>query len=333
MPGVAERDYPLDGKRVFVAGQDGMVGSAIIRALRGRRCEVLTAPRPELDLRQPERVEEWMRRHQPQAVFLAAARVGGILANHNRPADFIYDNLAIATAVIEAARVAGVEKLLFLGSSCIYPRLALQPIREEALLAGPLEPTNQWLAVAKIASVKLCEAYRRQHGCNFISLMPSNLYGPGDTFDLETGHVLPALMRRMHEAKAGNCDSVVVWGSGAPRREFLHVDDLADACLFLMERYAEEGPINVGSDQEVSIADLAELIKDVVGFAGNLVFDPTKPDGTPRKRLDLGRLDELGWRARRAFRPGLADTYRWFLDYRAGVPDGGGSARAAGPAQ
>ena len=311
---MADLDYPLDGKRVFVAGHEGMVGSAIVRALRShRRCEVLTAPRRTLDLRRPRQVESWMRRHRPQAVFLAAARVGGISANQSRPAEFLHDNLAIAAAVVEACRQAAVGKLLFLGSSCIYPRLAPQPISEAALLTGPLEATNEWYAVAKIAGVKLCDAYRRQYGCNFISLMPTNLYGPGDNFDLESGHVIPALMRRMHDAKMARRDSVAVWGSGAPRREFLHVDDLADACLFLMERYAVEGPVNVGSGEELSIADLAALVKDVVGFRGNIVFDASKPDGTPRKRLDLGRLDRLGWRARQALPSGLEDTYRWFL--------------------
>ncbi len=311
---MADLDFPLNGQRVFVAGHQGMVGSAIVRALRGqRRCEVLTAPRRSLDLRRPERVESWMRRHRPQAVFLAAARVGGIAANQSRPAEFLHDNLAIASSVVEASRKAAVGKLLFLGSSCIYPRLAPQPISEAALLTGPLEATNEWYAVAKIAGVKLCEAYRRQHGCNFVSLMPTNLYGPGDNFDPESGHVIPALMRRMHDAKAAERDSVAVWGSGAPRREFLHVDDLADACVFLMERYADAGPVNVGSGQELSIAELAALIKDAVGFRGNIVFDASRPDGTPRKRLDLGRLDQLGWRARRALPSGLEETYRWFL--------------------
>ena len=311
---MADLDCPLDGKRVFVAGHEGMVGSAIVRALRGhRRCEVLTAPRRSLDLRRPEQVEAWMRCHRPQAVFLAAARVGGISANQSRPAEFLHDNLAIAASVVEVARTAGVEKLLFLGSSCIYPRLAPQPISETALLTGPLEATNEWYAVAKIAGVKLCDAYRRQYGCNFVSLMPTNLYGPGDNFDPESSHVIPGLMRRMHDAKTAKRDSVTVWGTGAPRREFLHVDDLADACLFLMERYAEEGPVNVGSGQELSIAKVAGLVKDVVGFQGNIAFDASKPDGMPRKRLDLRRLHQLGWRAHRVLAIGLEDTYRWFL--------------------
>ncbi|MCY3793715.1 MAG: GDP-L-fucose synthase [Gammaproteobacteria bacterium] len=320
---MADLDCPLDGKRVFVAGHEGMVGSAIVRALRcRRRCEVLTAPRRSLDLRRPERVESWMRRHRPQAVFLAAARVGGISANQSRPAEFLHDNLAIAASVVEAARKAAVEKLLFLGSSCIYPRLAPQPISETALMTGPLEATNEWYAVAKIAGVKLCDAYRRQYGCNFVSLMPTNLYGPGDNFDPESSHVIPALMRRMHDAKVVKHDSVTVWGSGSPRREFLHVDDLADACVFLMERYAEEGPVNVGSGQELSIAELAGLVKDVVGYQGDIVFDASKPDGTPRKRLDLGRLVGLGWRAHRALKRGLEETYESFLAAGAAVTGG-----------
>ena len=319
---MADLDYRLDGKRVFVAGHEGMVGSAIARALRGRRCELLTAPRRSLDLRRPEPVESWMRRHRPQAVFLAAALVGGISANQSRPAEFLHDNLAIAASVIDAARRAGVEKLLFLGSSCIYPKLATQPIRESALLTGPLEQTNEWYAVAKIAGVKLCDAYRRQYGCNFVSLMPTNLYGPGDNFDPQSSHVIPALMRRMHDAKAAGRESVEVWGSGSPRREFLHVDDLADACVFLMERYAEEGPVNVGSGRELCIAELARLVKDVVGFRGSIVFDPSKPDGTPRKRLDLGRLDRLGWRARRELGQGLLETYRWFVAARGDAAGG-----------
>ena len=313
---MTERDFPLAGKRVFVAGHRGMAGSAIVRALGGGRgeCEVLTVSRSDLDLRRQADVEDWMRTARPDAVFLAAARVGGILANDRRPAEFLYDNLAIETAVIEAARLAGVGKLAFLGSSCIYPRAAPQPIREEALLGGGLEPTNEWYAVAKIAGVKLCQAYRRQHGCNFISLMPANLYGPGDRFDGEGSHVIPGLMQRMHEAHTGGRAEVTVWGSGTPRREFLHVDDLAAAAVFLMERYAGEGPVNVGTGRDLSIRTLAELVAEVVGFRGRLVFDPSKPDGAPRKLLDTARLARLGWRARIGLRPGLAGTYRWFLD-------------------
>ena len=309
---MADRDFPLEGRRVFVAGHRGMVGSAITRVLRQRDCEVLTAPRPGVDLRRQEEVERWMRSERPDAVFLAAARVGGIMANSTRPAEFIYDNLAIQSAVIEAARRAGVGKFLFLGSSCIYPKMAPQPIVEGALLTGPLEPTNEWYAVAKIAGIKLCQAYRRQYGCNYISLMPTNLYGPGDNFDLESAHVIPALMHKMHKAKGSGGAEVVVWGSGTPRREFLHVDDLADAAVHLMEVYSGEEQINVGTGRDVTIAELAQTIREVTGFHGRLAYDRSKPDGTPRKRLDVTRMARLGWRAKIDLRKGLADTYRWF---------------------
>ena len=311
---MTDLDFPLKGKRVFVAGHRGMVGSAILRVLQQRRYEVLTAPRPGVDLRRQEEVERWMQSQAPDAVFLAAARVGGIRANDTRPAEFIYDNLAIESAVIESARRAGVRKLLFLGSSCIYPRMASQPIAEEALLTGPLEPTNEWYAVAKIAGIKLCQAYRRQYGCNYISLMPTNLYGPGDSFDLESGHVIPALMRRMHVGRMSGSEEVVVWGSGTPRREFLHVDDLAEAAVHLMEVYAGEEHVNVGTGHDITIAELAQMIKEVTGFHGRLTYDRSKPDGTPRKLLDVTRMTELGWRARIKLPVGLADTYRWFLD-------------------
>ena len=310
--GMTERDFPLEGRRVFVAGHRGMVGSAIIRALRQRGCEVLTAPRPGVDLRRQEEVERWMRSKRPDAVFLAAARVGGILANSTRPAEFIYDNLAIQSAVIESARRAGVGKLLFLGSSCIYPKMAPQPIAEGALLTGPLEPTNEWYAVAKIAGIKLCQAYRRQYGCNYVSLMPTNLYGPGDNFDLRSAHVIPALMRKMHEAKVSGSPEVVVWGSGTPRREFLHVDDLADAAVYLMEVYSGEEQVNVGTGRDLTIAELAQTIREVTGFPGRLAYDRSKPDGTPRKCLDVTRMSRLGWRAKIDLHTGLADTYRWF---------------------
>ena len=319
MRAVDEVDFPLDGRRVFVAGHRGMVGSAIVRALGARDCEVLTVSRAALDLRRQAEVEDWMRAAKPDAVFLAAARVGGILANDRRPAEFLYDNLAIETAVIEAARLAGVGKLQFLGSSCIYPRAAPQPIPEEALLGGAPEPTNEWYAVAKIAGLKLCQAYRRQHDCNFISLMPANLYGPGDSFDPESAHVVPALMRRMHEARTEGRGEVAVWGSGAPRRELLHVDDLADAALFLMERYAGERHVNVGTGRDLTVRALAEAIREVVGYRGRLVHDRTKPDGAPRKLLDVTRLAALGWRARIELRAGLAGTYRWFVEQGASV--------------
>ena len=330
---MADRDFPLEGKRVFVAGHRGMVGSAIARVLRQRGCEALTAPRPGVDLRRQEEVERWMRSERPDAVFLAAARVGGILANSTRPAEFIYDNLAIQSAVIESARRAGVGKLLFLGSSCIYPKMAPQPITEEALLTGPLEPTNEWYAVAKIAGIKLCQAYRRQYGCNYVSLMPTNLYGPGDNFDLRSAHVIPALMHRMHEAKVSGAVEVVVWGSGTPRREFLHVDDLADAAVHLMEVYSGEEPINVGTGRDVTIAELARTIREIVGFDGRLAYDRSKPDGTPRKRLDVTRMARLGWRAKIDLPPGLADTYRWFAGVESGVreaPDRTGTDCALG---
>ena len=309
-----EPDFPLEGRRVFVAGHRGMVGSAIARALRRRDCEVLTAPWPGVDLRRQDEVEGWMRSARPDAVFLAAARVGGIGANSARPAEFIYDNLAIESAVIESARRAGVGKLLFLGSSCIYPRMAPQPIPESALLTGPLEPTNEWYAVAKIAGIKLCQAYRRQYGCNYISLMPANLYGPGDNFELGSAHVIPALMRKLHEGKASGRGEVVVWGSGTPMREFLHVDDLADAAVHLMEVHAGEEHVNVGTGRDITIAALARTIMEVTGFRGRLTYDHSKPDGTPRKLLDVTRLTRLGWRAKIDLREGLADTYRWFLD-------------------
>ena len=329
--------FPLDGKRVFVAGHQGMVGSAIVRALDRRDCEVLAAPRPDLDLRRPAEVEDWLHAARPDAVFLAAARVGGILANHRRPAEFLHDNLAIAAAVIEGARRTGVGKLMFLGSSCIYPRAAPQPIPEEALLTGALEPTNEWYAVAKIAGVKLCQAYRHQHGCDFISLMPTNLYGPGDDFDLDGSHVVPALMRRMHEARDRGGEEVAVWGSGTPRREFLHVDDLAEACLFLMERYTGEEPVNVGTGRDLTISALADAIRGAVGFRGRLVYDRSKPDGAPRKLLDITRASRLGWRARIDLPTGLASTYRWFLEQgdsvrgvRAGADCAGHASGGAG---
>ena len=311
---MTEGDFALRGRRVFVAGHRGMVGSAIVRALTRHDCEVLTVTRAELDLRRREPVEAWMTAQRPDAVFLAAARVGGILANDRRPAEFLFDNLAIQSAVIESARLAGVAKLVFLGSSCIYPGACPQPMPEEALLTGPLEPTNEWYAVAKIAGIKLCQAYRRQHGCNFISLMPANLYGPGDNFDLDSAHVVPALMRRMHEARVAGRGEATVWGSGTPRREFLHVDDLAAAALFLMERYAGERPLNVGTGRDLTIGALAEAIRGIVEFEGRLVHDRSKPDGAPRRLLDITRVNRLGWRAKVELRPGLARTYRWFLD-------------------
>jgi GDP-L-fucose synthase len=306
--------YSLSGKRVWVAGHRGMVGSALVRRLGGEDCEVVTAERATLDLRRQADVEAWIAEVKPRAVFLAAARVGGILANASYPADFLHDNLVIETNVIEAARRAGVEKLLFLGSSCIYPRDAPQPIDEDALLTGPLEPTNEWYAVAKIAGLKLAQAYRRQHGCDFISAMPTNLYGPNDNFDLASSHALAALMRKAHEARLNADPSMTIWGTGKPRREFMHVDDCADALVFLMRNYSADGHINVGVGADVTISELTDLICDVVGYHGRIVRDETKPDGTLRKLMNSARLNALGWRAATPLRDGLKRTYDWFLD-------------------
>jgi GDP-L-fucose synthase len=309
--------YSLAGKRVWVAGERGMVGSALVRRLEREQCELVRAPASDaLDLRRQAETEAWMKTTRPQVVFLAAARVGGIYANDTRPADFLYDNLAIETNVIEAARRIGVEKLMLLGSSCIYPRLAPQPITEEALLTGPLEPTNEWYAIAKIAGIKLCQAYRRQHGCNFIAVMHTNLYGIGDNFDLTQSHVVPALMRKADDAKQRGAAAIPVWGSGTPRRELLYIDDLADACVFLMQHYKDEGIVNIGTGEDLTIRELAETICQVVGFAGRIEFDSSKPDGTPRKQLDVSRLHRLGWRHRTSLIEGLQLTYDWFCRHR-----------------
>jgi GDP-L-fucose synthase len=313
--------FPLAGRRVFVAGHRGMVGSALLRRLARAECTVLTAERG-LDLRRQEATAAWFRANRPEAVLVAAARVGGILANDTRPAEFLYDNLMIAGNVIEAARQSGVAKLLFLGSSCIYPRLAPQPMTEEALLGGPLEPTNQWYAVAKIAGLKLCAAYRRQYGSDFISAQPTNLYGPGDTYDLQASHVVPALIAKTHHAKMTGAKEVEIWGTGTPRREFLHVDDLADALVFLMEHYSDELHVNVGWGEDVSIRELAELVAEAVGYRGGFRFDTAKPDGAPRKLLDVARLTALGWRPRIALAEGLKDAYRWFLENAAAAAEG-----------
>ncbi|QBQ55950.1 GDP-L-fucose synthase [Nitrosococcus wardiae] len=302
-------------ERIFVAGHRGLAGSAILRRLKAEKFEnLICRTSRELDLRDPQAVEVFFEQERPDYVFLAAAKVGGILANSSYPAEFIHDNLQIQTHVIDAAYRWGVKKLLFLGSSCIYPKYAPQPIKEDSLLTGPLEPTNEWYAVAKIAGVKMGQAYRRQYGFNVISLMPTNLYGPGDNFDLKTSHVLPALIRKFHEAKRSSAPEVVVWGSGTPRREFLHVDDLADAAVFLMRHYDEEEIINVGVGKDIPIADLARLIKDVVGYSGEIVLDTSKPDGTPRKLLDTARLTQLGWQPQIDLREGIASTYGWFLE-------------------
>ena len=301
------------GSRIYVAGHRGLAGGAILRALKGAGFrELITRSHAELDLCSQAAVEAFFATERPEFVFLAAAKVGGIQANHTYPADFIGENLQIQTNVIHAAWRAGVQKLCFLGSSCIYPRLAPQPIREEHLLTGPLEPTNEWYAIAKIAGIKMCQAYRRQHGFNAISLMPTNLYGPGDNFDIENAHVLPALLRRFDEARERGAAELVVWGTGTPRREFLHADDLASAALFMMQRYESGDIVNVGTGTDVSIAELAALIKEVTGFKGALRFDPSRPDGAPRKLLDVSRSRALGWQASIGLEDGLRRTYDWF---------------------
>lgn len=305
--------YRLAGKRVWVAGHRGMVGSAIVRRLANEHCEVFTVGRNQLDLKRQDEVEAWVEQARPQAVFLAAAKVGGIFANDTAPADFLYDNLMIEANIVRAAYEVGVEKLMFLGSSCIYPKAAPQPIVEEALLTGPLEPTNEWYAIAKIAGLKLCQAYRRQHGVDYISAMPTNLYGPGDNFDLTTSHVLPALIRKAHDAKVTGQDKLIIWGTGTPKREFLHVDDCADACVHLMKHYSGEIHVNVGSETDLTILDLTRLVCDVVGFKGAIEHDLSKPDGTPRKLMSGEKLRALGWSPKVALEDGIRQTYAEFL--------------------
>ncbi len=306
--------YNLKGKRVWVAGHRGMVGSAILRRLVAEDCEIVTSTREDCDLTRQQEVESWMSKARPQAVFVPAARVGGILANDRYPAHFIYDNLMIEANIINTAHKVGVEKLLFLGSSCIYPKMAPQPIPEQALLTGPLEPTNEWYAIAKIAGIKLCQAYRRQYGCDFISAMPTNLYGPGDNFDLETSHVIPALMRKAHESKKNGDEEMTIWGSGSPRREFLHVDDAANALVHLMTHYSDEGHVNVGSGEDLTIYDLTKAVVDVVGFKGEIVKDTSKPDGTPRKLMQVDKLKAMGWQPAIGLKDGLTQVYQWYLD-------------------
>jgi GDP-L-fucose synthase len=315
MPSEGARDviFPLAGKRVWVAGHRGMVGSAIVRRLASEGCEVITAGREIVDLKRQDQVETWMAKEKPDAIFLAAAKVGGILANDTYPADFLYDNLMIETNIIQAAHANGVGKLLFLGSSCIYPKFAEQPIREDSLLTGALEPTNEWYAIAKIAGIKLAQAYRKQHGADFISAMPTNLYGQGDNFDLNSSHVLPALIRKAHEAKLAGAASLTIWGTGSPRREFLNADDCADACVHLMKTYSDFEHVNVGSGEDVTILELAQLVCEVVGFEGTIVTDTSKPDGTPRKLMSADKLRAMGWTPRIALRDGVADAYAWFL--------------------
>ena len=306
--------FTLRGARIYVAGHRGMVGAACVRRLQAEGCDIVTADRARLDLRRQAEVEAFMAAARPDAVIVAAAKVGGIMANDTPPAEFLYDNLMIEANLIEAAHRAGVNRLLFLGSSCIYPREAPNPIPEDALLTGPLEPTNQWYAVAKIAGIKLCQAYRRQHGRDYISAMPCNLYGPGDYFHPERSHVIPALLQRFHAAARNGAETVTCWGTGTPRREFVHVDDLADACAFLLRHHSAEEHINIGTGADITIAELAQEIAGVTGFRGRIVWDATKPDGTMRKRMDVSRLAALGWTPRIGFREGLAATYRWFLD-------------------
>lgn len=302
--------------RIFVAGHRGLVGGAIQRALeQSGWTNIVVQSRNETDLRDRAAVDRFFADAQPEFVFMAAAKVGGILANSSKPAEFIYDNLAIELNVIDAAYRHGVKKLEFLGSSCIYPKLAPQPMKEESLLTGPLEATNEWYAVAKIAGIKLCQAYRIQYGFNAISLMPTNLYGPGDNFDLQSSHVLPALIRKFHEAREQGRPEVTIWGTGQPRREFLHVDDLANAAVRLMEIYDEPEIVNVGTGEDVTIQELADIIRDVTGYTGRMTFDTTKPDGTPRKLLDISRLRALGWSPKIGLRDGIAQTYRWYLEH------------------
>ncbi|GAA0199168.1 GDP-L-fucose synthase [Brevundimonas nasdae] len=305
--------FPLAGKRVWVAGHRGMVGSAIVRRLGSENCEIITATRAEVDLKNPAEVNAFVADKKPDAIFMAAAKVGGILANDTYPADFLYDNLMIAANVTEAAYRNNVGKMLFLGSSCIYPKLAPQPIPENALLTGPLEPTNEWYAIAKIAGIKLAQAYRKQHGCDFISAMPTNLYGPGDNFDLNTSHVLPALIRKAHDAKVSCADHITIWGTGTPRREFLHADDCADACVFLMQHYSDFEHVNVGSGEDIAIIDLARLVCEVVGFSGEICTDPAKPDGTLRKLMSGDKLRTMGWQARTKLKDGIGEAYSWLL--------------------
>ena len=307
--------FEIADKRIWVCGHNGMVGRAVIRALHAYNCDVLTVERQELDLTRQQNVEDWMEKTKPDAVIICAAKVGGILANDTFPADFIYQNMIIETNIIHASYLCNVTKLIFLGSSCIYPKLADQPIKEEALLSGDLEQTNQWYATAKIAGIKLCQAYRKQHGCDFISVMPTNLYGPHDNFDLDTSHVIPALIRKAHEAKSNEASTMTIWGSGKPFREFMHVDDCASGILFLLEHYSDYLHVNLGTGKDITIYDLALNIKQAVGFHGDIVCDLSKPDGTFRKCLDVSLLNNLGWQSKINFKDGLRETVNWFNKY------------------
>ncbi len=320
------KPFSLAGKRIFVAGHNGMVGGALVRKLANENCEVLTAGRRDLDLKNQAAVDDWMQTKRPDALIVAAAKVGGILANDSYPAEFLYENLIIECNLIHSAWQADVAKLLFLGSSCIYPKLAPQPIPEEALLTGPLEPTNEWYAVAKIAGIKLCQAYRRQYGVDFVSAMPTNLYGPGDNFDTQTSHVLPALIRKFHDAKTAGAREVVMWGTGTPRREFLHVDDCAAALVHILKVYSADDHINVGSGEDLQIIELARMVARVVGFDGRIVTDTSKPDGTPRKLMSGDRLKALGWSPAIGLEDGIRATYQWFLSHGTGQPRSGVTA-------
>jgi GDP-L-fucose synthase len=310
---MARTPFELQGKTVFVAGHGGMVGAALVRRLARENIELLTIKRSEVDLRDQAAVFRWFAKARPQVVFLAAAKVGGIVANNTLRAEFIYDNLTIATNVIHAAHTSGTEKLMFLGSSCIYPKLAPQPLREDCMLTGPLEPTNEPYAIAKIAGIKMVEAYRSQYGSDFINVMPTNLYGPGDNYHPEYSHVVAALIRRFHEAKVSGISNVVVWGTGTPRREFLYVDDMADACVHLMKNYSGGELVNIGTGEDITIAEFARVVAATVGYSGEISFDPSRPDGTPRKLLDVGRLAKLGWRARTSLKDGIRLAYRAYL--------------------
>lgn len=316
--------YSIEGKTVYVPGHRGLVGSALVRRLARENCTILTAGREELDLRRQGDVETFLRNHRPDAMIIPAAKVGGIVANNTWPATFIVENLQIETNLIASAHEVGVERLVFLGSSCVYPKFAEQPIREDSLLTGPLEETNQWYAVAKIAGVKMVQAHRRQHGRSYISAMPTNLYGPGDNFDPTASHVLPALIRRTDEAKSRGDDALTIWGSGTPRREFMHSDDCADALVFLLKHYDDEAPVNVGVGADMSILELAELVAEIVGYTGRIERDLSKPDGTPRKLLSVQKLTELGWSSSIALRDGIAQTYKW---YRENIADVRGAAK------
>ncbi|MGO7184987.1 GDP-L-fucose synthase family protein [Rhizobium brockwellii] len=307
--------YDLSNKKIWVAGHRGMVGSALVRRLHSENCTVITATRQELDLKRQDEVERFVQTNRPDAIILAAAKVGGILANDAFPADFLYDNLIIEANIFEAAHRNGVDRLLFLGSSCIYPKFAPQPISEDALLTGPLEPTNEWYAVAKIAGIKLAEAYRKQHGRDYISAMPTNLYGPGDNFDLQSSHVLPALIHKAHLAKVTGASEIAIWGTGKPRREFLHVDDCADALVFLLKNYSDAQHVNVGSGEDIEIIELARLVCRVVGYEGEIVHDLSKPDGTPRKLMSTDKLKNMGWKPRISLEEGIRTVYDWFLQF------------------